>query len=293
MEKGAMTFDADTNAEQMHSVSFRWPVHFLFGQRATWGEPKSQWKWIGKGELAIDRDTLHLAGQRHGYFRFAAKQAVEVRPQQVRNVVAADRLVKFDVKLDSLAGERVETVRLRTISAQAAQDIASALPKTRTQEFKRVKHEKLAYDRSMEQLGSRSIATSVLVAANIAWFAIVASQGGGWLLPRPGIIIRWGSNFGRGGAHAVEQFSLLALQHFSVRYPTRPFMTLKSALYIGCRLDLCRISYRICKGIVRTHYQAAQRRAEPSPQMGAFPNTGWRRTRIEIGTGRYQIGIVA
>jgi rhomboid protease GluP len=186
--------EADT--EQMRAASFRWPVHFLFGQSATWGEPKSQWKWIGKGELTADGKSLNLIGHRHRYFRFPAKQAIQIRLDQVRNVVVAERLVKFEVKLDGLQGERIEVVRLRTNDAQAAQEIASALPKTRTEEFERSHHEKLSFDRSMEQLGTQSIVTSVLVAANIAWFAIVASQGGGWLIPHPGIIIQWGSNFG-------------------------------------------------------------------------------------------------
>ena len=189
-----MTPKADTELTQ--SSASRWSVHFLFGQSGSWAEPKSQWKWIGKGELSADRGTLNLVGNRHRYFRLPAKQAVQVGVQQVRNVVAAGRLVKFEVKLESLQGERIEVVRLRTGDAQAAQEIASALPKTRTAEFERAHHEKLSFDRSMEQLGTQSIVTSVLVAANVAWFAIVASQGGGWLVPQSGIIIQWGSNFG-------------------------------------------------------------------------------------------------
>lgn len=189
-----MTPQADI--EQTRSPANRWPVHFLFGQKAASGEAKSQWKWIGKGELSADQDLLHLVGQRHRYFRFPAKQAVQVRLQQVRNVVAAGRLVKFEVKLDSLEGERIEIVRLRTNDAQAAQEIAAMLPKTRSEEFERAHHEKLSFDRSMEQLGTQSIVTSVLVALNIAWFVIVATQGGGWIIPQGGTIIQWGSNYG-------------------------------------------------------------------------------------------------
>jgi TPR repeat protein/membrane associated rhomboid family serine protease len=185
-----------TDSEPTRSASSHWPVHFLFGQRASSGEPKSQWKWIGKGELSADQDSLHFVGHRHRYFRFPSKQAIQVRLQQVCNVVAAGRLVKFEVKLDGLEGGRLEVVRLRTSDAQAAQEIASVLPKTRSAEFERAHHEKLSFDRSMEQLGTQSIVTPVLVVANIAWFVIIASQGGGWLIPQPGVIIHWGSNFG-------------------------------------------------------------------------------------------------
>ena len=189
-----MTPNADT--ELTHSASARWPVQLLFGQGRSWGEPKSQWKWIGKGELSVDRDSLTIVGQRHRYFWFAAKQVITVELPQVYNVVAAGRLVKFEVKLTSLEGERIEIVRLRTSDAQAAQEIAVALPTTRSAEFERAHHEKLSFDRSMEQLGTQPIATWALVAANIAWFMFVASQGGGWLVPQPGVIIHWGSNFG-------------------------------------------------------------------------------------------------
>ena len=189
-----MTTNADT--ELTHSPSARWPVQLLFGQGRSWGEPKTQWKWIGKGELSADRDFLNIVGYRHRYFRFPAKQVVRVGLHQVRNVVAAGRLVKFEVKLESLEGERIEVVRLRTSDAQSAQEIASALPTTRSAEFERVHNEKLSFDRSMEQLGTQSIVTAALVAANIAWFLFVASQGGGWLVPQPGVIIHWGSNFG-------------------------------------------------------------------------------------------------
>lgn len=174
----------------------RWSIHFLSGQTRSWGEPKSQWKWIGKGELSIDRDGLTIVGQRHRYFWTAAKQDVRVGLHQVRNVVADGRLVKFDVKLEELGGERIEVVRLRTQDARSAQEIAAALPMTRTEAFEREHNEKLAFDRAMEQLGSQSIVTAGLVALNVAWYLFVAGQGGGWVIPNPGVIIHWGSNYG-------------------------------------------------------------------------------------------------
>ena len=125
-----MTPNADM--ELTHSASARWPVQLLFGQGRSWGEPKSQWKWIGKGELSADRDSLNIVGYRHRYFWSPAKQVARVGLHQVRNVVAAGRLVKFEVKLEGLEGERIEVVRLRTSDEQAAQEIASVLPTTRS-----------------------------------------------------------------------------------------------------------------------------------------------------------------
>jgi membrane associated rhomboid family serine protease/TPR repeat protein len=189
-----MTSNAEAELTSSHSSS--WSVHFLFGQSASWGEPKSQWKWIGKGELSVDRSFLTIVGRKHRYFWFAAKQEIRVPLRQVRNVVAAGRLLKFEVKLEGFENERIELVRLRTDNAPAAQEIASALPTTRTDEFERAHNEKLSFDRSMEQLGTQSVVTAALVAANIVWFLFVASQGGGSVVPRPGVIIHWGSNYG-------------------------------------------------------------------------------------------------
>jgi TPR repeat protein/membrane associated rhomboid family serine protease len=174
----------------------RWPVQFLFGQALSWREPKSEWKWIGKGEVSIDGGILTLSGQRHRYFRTAAEQEIRVEFHQVRNVVAAGRLLKFEVKVEGLDGGRMEVVRLRTNDAQSAQDIASALPTARTDEFERAHNEKLSFERSMEQLGAQPIVTAALVAINVAWFLLVAGQGGGWLVPNPGVIIQWGSSYG-------------------------------------------------------------------------------------------------
>ena len=187
---------SNTDAELTSSHASRWSVHFLFGQSASWGEPKSQWKWIGKGELSADRSFLTIVGRKHRYFWFAAKQEIRVALGQVRNVVAAGRLLKFEVKLEGPGNERIEIVRLRTDTAQAAQEIASALPTTRTDEFERAHNEKLSFERSMEQLGTQSVVTAALVAANIGWFLFVASQGGGSVVPQPGVIIHWGSNYG-------------------------------------------------------------------------------------------------
>jgi len=193
MERSAVIPDAGTEPAPAATT---WPVHFLFGQGGSWGEPKSRWKWIGKGKLSVNRDSLQFVGQRHRFFWFPAKQVITVRLQQVGNVVAAGRLVKFEVKLATVEGERSEIVRLRTSDAQTAQAIASALPTTRDAAFERAHNEKLSFDRSMEQLGTQSVVTWSLVAANIAWFLFVASQGGGWVVAQPGVIVHWGSNFG-------------------------------------------------------------------------------------------------
>jgi membrane associated rhomboid family serine protease/TPR repeat protein len=186
----------NSESDQTRSTTgTRWSVHFLFGQKA-WGERASQWGWIGKGEISLDRHFLNIDGRRHRYFRTAAKQEVRIGLHQVRNVVAAGRLVRFEVKLESLGGERVEVIRLRTDTAQAAQEIASSLPATRSEAFERAHNEKLSYDRSLEELGTRPIVTAALVSINIAWYLFVASQGGGWLVSNAGVIIHWGSNFG-------------------------------------------------------------------------------------------------
>jgi rhomboid protease GluP len=180
--------------EFMQSVSPRWKVRFLFGQTGPSGRRrKSQWKWIGKGGLSVDGEFLILVGKRHRPFWPAAKQTVRVELQQVRNVEASGRQLQFEVKLE---GDQTEFVRLRASDAQTAQEIASALPTTRTAEVDRAIEEKRAFDRAIEQLGTQPIATSGLVAANVLVFVLIATQGGGWFIPDPRVLVHWGSNFG-------------------------------------------------------------------------------------------------
>lgn len=176
---------------EVQPVSPRWRVRFLFGQTGPWG--KSQWKWIGKGGLSADREYLTLVGQRHRPFWLSAKQTIRVGLHQVRNVVAKGRLLQFEV---TLPGDRTEVVRLQASDAQAAQEIVSALPTTRSAELDRAQNEKRSFDQAIEQLGTQPVVTSGLVVANVAWFLLIASQGGGWLVPQPYVLIHWGSNFG-------------------------------------------------------------------------------------------------
>jgi rhomboid protease GluP len=180
--------------EFMQSVAPRWQVRFLFDQAGPAGRrPKSQWKWIGKGGLSVDGEFLALVGKRHRTLWPGAKQAVRVGLQQVRNVEASGRQLQFEVVLE---GDRTELVRLRASDAQTAQEIAAALPTTRTAEVDRAIEEKRAFDKAIEQLGSQPIATYGLVAANVLVFVLIATQGGGWFIPDPRVLVHWGSNFG-------------------------------------------------------------------------------------------------
>ena len=63
----------NSEADQTRPTGTRWSVHFLFGQKA-WGERASQWRWIGKGEISLDRHFLNIDGRKHRYFRTAANR---------------------------------------------------------------------------------------------------------------------------------------------------------------------------------------------------------------------------
>lgn len=184
------TFDA----QLMPLASPSWNVRFVTGQAGPRGRrPKGQWKWIGKGTLSADAQYLTLIGRRHRPFWLSAQQVVRVELKDVRNVTATGRLLRFEVALE---GGRNEVVRLRASDAEAARQIASALPTTHTPEFDQALEDKRAFDRSIEALGTRVLVTPWLVAANVAVFVLIASQGGGWLVPNPRVILHWGSNFG-------------------------------------------------------------------------------------------------
>ena len=173
-----------------------WRVHFLLGRAGAWGRPSSKWKFVGKGDLSTDRGQLTIDGLRHRFFWVSAKQTVQTGLRQVRNVVVTGRLVEFEVALEGIEGNRNEAVRVRAGDVQAAQEIAAALPTARSDEFARKQDEALLFNQALDQLGTQPVVTTALVAANVAWFLIVASRGGGFLIPQPYVLIHFGSNFG-------------------------------------------------------------------------------------------------
>lgn len=172
----------------------RWTVRFLPLQRSSWGTPPtSTWRWTGKGAVAVNSGRIQLEGYRRRVLWIPAKQRVELTPSQVRNVAVAGRVVRFEA---DRAGGKSETVRLRATDADAATKLAEALPKTCTAAFARAQAEQRAFTRALEQLGTRPIVTSVLIALNVLVYVAAASQGAGWVDAKPAVLIHWGTNFG-------------------------------------------------------------------------------------------------
>ncbi|MGH9350710.1 MAG: rhomboid family intramembrane serine protease, partial [Terriglobia bacterium] len=172
----------------------RWAVRFLPLQRSGWGgAPTSRWRWTGKGSVAVSPGGIELQGYRRRILWIPAKQRVELTPSQVRNVAVTGRAVRFEA--DGVGG-KLETVRLRAADAEAATKLADALPKTCTPAFARTQAEQQAFTRALEQLGTRPIVTWVLIALNVLVYLAAASQGAGWLVAKPVVLIHWGTNFG-------------------------------------------------------------------------------------------------
>lgn len=172
----------------------RWAVRYLPLQRTGWGKtPTSRWRWTGKGAVAVSAAGIEVTGLRGRFLWTPAKQRVELTPSQVRNVAVTGRVVRFEA---DGAGGKPELVRLRAADPGAAIKLAGALPKTCTPEFARTQAEQQAFTRALEQLGTRPIVTWVLIALNVLVYLAAASQGAGWLVAKPAVLIHWGTNFG-------------------------------------------------------------------------------------------------
>lgn len=172
----------------------RWAIRFLPLQRSGWGKtPTSRWRWTGKGAVAVSAAGIELEGYRRRILWIPARQRVELTPSQIRNVAVTGRVVQFEA---DGAGGKSETVRLRAADAEAATKLAEALPKTCTSAFARTRAEQQAFTRALEQLGTRPTVTWVLIALNVLVYLAAASQGAGWLVAKPAVLIHWGTNFG-------------------------------------------------------------------------------------------------
>jgi rhomboid protease GluP len=166
----------------------QWDVRFSPGR-----QPQGRWRWTGKGSVTIRSDGIELQGRRHRYFWFSAPQRVELTTAQIRNATASGAMVSFEAVVSE--GKR-EVVRLRAADAHAASALAAALPTACTADFARVRTEQQAFSKALQQLGTRSVVTPILVAVNVLVYVAAASNGAGWLTAQPVVLIHWGTNYG-------------------------------------------------------------------------------------------------
>jgi membrane associated rhomboid family serine protease len=185
---------ADPMLSASVAADARWAVRFLPLQRGSWSRtPKSRWRMTGKGAVSVGADGIELEGWRHRFLWLPARQRVSLAPSAIRNVVATGRVVSFEA---DAADGKTERVRLRAADPGAAGKLAQALPQTCTPAFARSRAEQQAFSSALEQLGTRVIATPVLIALNVLVYLAAASHGAGWVVAKPQILIHWGTNFG-------------------------------------------------------------------------------------------------
>lgn len=172
-------------------VTARWTIRFL-AQAAGARRPRGRWRWTGKGSIVVGPGGIELQGRRQRSFWLPVQQRIVLSPAEVRNVAADGPVVRFE----AVAGAgKPEVVRLRASDAQAAKALADALPTACTPDFTRAQTEQQAFNQALQQLGTRSLVTPILVAINVLVYIAAASNGAGWVTAQPVVLIHWGTNY--------------------------------------------------------------------------------------------------
>jgi rhomboid protease GluP len=161
------------------------PIRFV-------SRPQSAWKWVGRGELAVESGQLLLRGRRHRWFLPGKRQEIAIAAGDVMNVAQTGPLVRLDVK----QGGVLLPLLFRAADTPAAQAIAQLLPGKRTPEFAKAQEERDSFHRALDELAPRAVVTPALVAVNVLVFIYTLTAGAGLFQVDGSVLVRWGSNYG-------------------------------------------------------------------------------------------------
>lgn len=170
-------------------------VKFTLPQQSSWSRSKfdTSWRWVGAATLTLAPAELVIQGRRNRLFMLSAKQEARIAWSDIINVSVTDKAVRCEVRAEQ-GLNRLLTFTAAT--AEIAQDIASRLPRTKTEAFARSQADQSAFAVMLASVGTRAVVTPALVAANLLVFAITVFGGAGLMQPHGDVLVRFGSNFG-------------------------------------------------------------------------------------------------
>jgi rhomboid protease GluP len=157
------------------------------------GTPRTRWRWVGRGEIALEGEQIILRGRRHRWFMPGRRQEVTLARADVYNVGCEGALVHCQVRL---ANAPEETLRFGAQNAAAAQALVAQMPTERTPAFSQEQSQREQFNQALSTLSPRAIVAPALVAINVVVFLGTLADGAGLFASDPSVLLRWGSNFG-------------------------------------------------------------------------------------------------
>jgi rhomboid protease GluP len=156
-------------------------------------QPANHWKLVGTGAIVLRPDRIELRGRKSRIPGMSAERSIEIPLTDISNVLQEGRTVQCHVRI---LNSPTKLLRFWAADPTAAQVLAGKLPQQRSPDFERQLNEHKAFQEALENTGTRSVVTPVLVALNCLVFVAAALAGAGVLEPNAVVLIHWGTNFG-------------------------------------------------------------------------------------------------
>lgn len=182
----AMSLPADVRTAETFQVEFGLQV----GLNKV---PADSFKFVGKGSITFDGDTVIVAGGRKRPFMTSLKETHRFARQDVINVTLSGKTIRFQVRSGN---EPLRTVQLSAATVPQGVAILSQLPAEQTQEFAKSQASIADFHQRLDRFSPRAFVTPTLVALNVAVFLAMCIGGMNIITPDGETALRWGSNFG-------------------------------------------------------------------------------------------------
>jgi rhomboid protease GluP len=172
-----------------------WKVDFGTATRSLGlGPAQNSFDFVGSGTMQTDGISVWLSGRvsRGGSFATLVEENTQLSCQQIANVEAEGRLVRFGYNVDK---EEDDSICLWLSDKSAADKLVAILPKRRTKEFRSQVKADAQFATLLIAQSPKVPVTVALVAINTLVFIATLLAGAEWLVPVGKMQIAWGSNF--------------------------------------------------------------------------------------------------
>lgn len=155
-------------------------------------EEPNNFKWFGSGDLAFEDGALRINTKRRRSFRNAANDVVDFKIDDISNVEQIADLVRFEIAPPGGVRRRAS---MRAINADEAEQIATKLPITKTENFIPELAEQASFHSALLRATPQAPVTPTLIGMCVIFFAITTFFGGGFLSPNGEAMIRFGTDY--------------------------------------------------------------------------------------------------
>jgi membrane associated rhomboid family serine protease len=172
----------------VYFIGYSEPTTAIFARKGT----ANGYGWTDGGDVTITAGSARFVAKRRRPFWLAESVDREFPLNSIANVEVFGNAVSFEVREPD---QPVRTLKIWTVDATQAAEIAALLPETTTEAFSPAMAEAAAFDARLKALSASTPVTMALVAINCAVFVIAAALGAGVFEPNPAILLILGTDF--------------------------------------------------------------------------------------------------